>query len=383
MKTKPQIIAGFACMLFLVGCHSPEIKPEAARAPQVQGERVVFPKDCPQISALVVEPVELCKGSATRLNGRLVWDDDVTVRVFTPFAGRVTKILTEVGRTVAQGEPLAMIASSDYGQAQSEARKAASDFVLAERSYNRVKELYDHGAAPLKELQSAEADFERAQSEKQRTVARLALYGGNANAIGDVFQLQSPLQGVVVEKIINPGQEVRPDQMLANAPHLFSPLFVITDPSRLWIQLDATEQDSQRLKAGQPILIRSRAHPDEVFNGQIDVISDFLDPATRTIKVRGRVDNSKRLLNGEMFVSVELPASEQNGFDVSPKAVFLKGEQHYLFLEEAPGQYARRRIKVGPEHEGKILVLDGIAPGQRVVADGCLLLDQLIANGGS
>jgi len=364
--------------LLLAGCNSKESKPDAPGTAQVQGEKVVFPKDSPQMASLIVEPVEVCKGSPIHLNGRLMWDDDVTVKVFTPFGGRVTKILTEVGRTVAQGEPLATIASSDYGQAQADARKAASDFVLAERSLNRSQELFAHGAAAQKDVQSAQADFERAQSEKQRTAARLALYGGNTNTIGDFYQLQSPLQGTVVEKNINPGQEVRADQMLANAPQLFSPLFVITDPSRLWVQLDATEQDAPRLRCGQPILIHSRARPGEVFEGKIEVISDFLDPSTRTIKVRGSVDNSRRFLKGEMFVNVELPPNEQPGLDVSPKAVFLKGEKHYVFLEEELGRYARRQIKIGPEHEGKILVIDGIEPGQRVVADGCLLLDRMI-----
>jgi cobalt-zinc-cadmium efflux system membrane fusion protein len=285
---------------------------------------------------------------------------------------------------VKQGDPLVMIASPDYGQAQADARKAASDFVLAERSLNRVRELFEHGAAAQKDVQSAEADFERAKSEKERTAARMALYGGNANTIGDVYQLPSPLDGVVVDKTINPGQEVRPDQMLANDAKLVSPLFVITDPSRLWVQLDATEQDTPRLKAGQPIILRSRGQPDQVFQGNIAVISEFLDPSTRTIKVRGTVDNSKHLLKGEMFVSVELPANQHAGFDVSPKAVFLKGEKHFVFLEDAPGQYERREIKIGSEHGGKILVIDGISSGQRVVTNGCLLLEQMMqANGGS
>src|SRR5947209_17830928 len=166
--------------LVLTACHSPNAGNQAAPAAQVQGDRVTFPKDRPQVASLVVEPVELCKGSALHLNGRLIWDDDVTVRVVTPFGGRVTKILAEVGQTVSKGEPLVTIASADYGQAQADARKAASDFILSERSLNRVRELFDHGAAAQKDLQSAEADFERAQSEKQRTAARMALYGGNA-----------------------------------------------------------------------------------------------------------------------------------------------------------------------------------------------------------
>ena len=379
MKTNPFILLLLPALLS--ACRSHEGAGEPAGAPQVQGEKVVFPQDSPQVASLVVEPVQVCKGSPIRLNGRLGWDDTVTVRVFTPFAGRITKVLAEVGQTVKPGDPLALMASADYGQAQADARKASTDFVQAERSLSRVKELFEHGAAPQKDLQSAEADFERAQSEKQRTTARMALYGGNANTIGDVFALPSPLGGVVVEKAINPGQEVRPDQMLANAPQLFSPLFVITDPSRLWVQLDATEQDAPRLRPGQAIVLRSRAHPDVTFNGKIEVISAFLDPSTRTIKVRGTVDNANGQLRGEMFVSVELPTDQQPGLDVSPRAVFLKGEKHYVFLEEARGQYARREIKIGPEHEGRVLVLDGIEPGQRVVTNGCLLLEEVLQSG--
>lgn len=367
----------------LVACHPQPTQPESAAAPQVQGEKVTFPKDSPQVASLVIEPVEQCNGSTLKLNGRLIWDDDVTVRVFTPFAGRVSKVLVEVGQSVAQGDSLVRIASPDYGQAQADARKAASDYLLAERSHNRVKELVDHGAAAQKDLHSAEADLERARSEKERTAARMIAYGGNANTIGDVYQLQSPLSGVVVDKTINPGQELRPDQMLANTPQLCSPLFVITDPSRLWVQVDATEQDAARLKRGQPLLLRCRAYPDQVFTGKVEVISDFLDPSTRTIKVRGSVDNSKRQLKGEMFVSVELPATQQTGFDISSRAIFLKGEKHYVFLEESPGEYERREIRIGSEHEGKTLVLDGVQLGQRVVTSGCLLLEQMRqANGG-
>jgi len=367
----------------LSACRSHESETQITPPPQVHGEKVVFPQDSPQMAGLVVEPVEVCKGSSIRLNGRLVWDDDVTVRVFTPFGGRVSKILAEVGQTVRPGEPLVMIASPEYSQTQAEARKASTDLLLAERSLARIQELFQHGAAPQKDVQSAEADFARAQSEKERAASRLAFLGGNADKIGDVYQLPSPLGGVIVEKSINPGQEVRADQMLANAAPLFSPLFVVTDPARLWIQLDATEQDAPRLKRGQPLVIRSRAHPDHLFEGKIEVIADYLDPSTRTIKVRGTVDNSKRLLRGEMFVTVDLPATEQNGLDVSPRAVFLKGEKHYVFLEEGRGQYSRREIKIGREHEGRILVIDGIQAGQRVVTNGCLLLDQLLqANSG-
>src|SRR5207302_7105765 len=139
-------------------------------------------------------------------------------------------------------------------------------------------------------LQAAEADLSRAASEKQRTEARLALYGNTTNSIDQLFMLKTPLDGIVVEKNINPGQEVRSDQMLANAPQFFSPLFVVTDPSRLWVLLDVSDKDLPRVRRGEPILVHAQAFPDRVFQGTIDVISDSLDPTTRTVKVRASVD---------------------------------------------------------------------------------------------
>ena len=372
-----RIAVSIGAALAFLGCDKNQ-KPAGTPEPKVEGERITMLKDSPALTSLTTESAELRKSVVVRLNGRLVWDDDVTVRVFSPFAGRVAKVLVESGQTLKQGDSLAAIASSDYGQAQTDVRRTATDLLQAERNFNRVHELVDHGAAPQKDLQSAEADFERAKSEKDRTAARLALYSSSVGAIGQLYQLNSPLAGVVVEKNINPGQEVRPDQMLANAPQLYAPLFVVSDPTRLWIQIDATEADLPNLKPGQKFVLTARAFPGRDFSGEIKVVSDSLDPATRTIKVRGTVDNSSRLLKAEMFVNVDLPEVARPGVVVPVGAVFLRGEKHYLYVEETPGVFLRREVNAGPEHKGKVLILDGVTAGQQVVTDGSLLLEQLL-----
>ena len=154
------------------------------------------------------------------------WNEDRTVRIFTPFAGRVSSILVQPGDNVKQGQTLAVIASPDFGQAQAETRRAQGEFALAKQNLARMRDLHEHGVAAAKDLNAAEADFARAESECKRTEARLKLYGGGSE-IDQTYALKSPLAGVVVEKNINPGQELRPDQMTSNAPALF----VITNPA--------------------------------------------------------------------------------------------------------------------------------------------------------
>jgi cobalt-zinc-cadmium efflux system membrane fusion protein len=363
---------------FLAGGCSPRKEAQQTPEPKVTADTVTIVTNSPQLTALTIEPVGEQPATSLPLTGRLVWDEEKTVRVFTPFAGIVRKLLAEVNDKVTNGCPLAEIQSADFGQALADARKAESDLRRAERNLNRTRDLFEHEASPRKDLESAEADQATAQAEKDRTEARLAIYGATTMAIDHGFLLPSPLEGVLVERNVTPGQEVRPDQMLANMPQFTAPLFVITDPSRLWIQIDATEVDLPHLRPGCDFTFTSRAFPDHVFTGKVDKVSEFLDPATRTIKVRGSLDNSRRLLKAEMFVNVNLPGHEIHTASVPSKAVFLKGEKHFVFVEEQPGQFARQEVQLGPEQDGHVLVLAGIQPGQRVVTEGCVLLQQAL-----
>ncbi len=169
--------------------------------------------------------------------------------------------------------------------------------------------------------------------------------------------------------------------MLAQDPRLFAPLFVVTEPSQLWIQLEASEADLAKLQRGQELVVRAAAFPTRTFAGRVEVIPDTLDPVKRTINIRGSVENPDRLLKAEMFVEAEVAtkAGVATGADVPKGAVFGKnGEKGYVFLEETPGAYERREVKVGSEHDGRVVIEEGLAPGQRVVTQGCLLLNKVL-----
>jgi cobalt-zinc-cadmium efflux system membrane fusion protein len=370
-----------AGLLILAGCGQ-EQKSAEVPAPKIDGEKVILPQDAPQNTSLAVETAEPRKLAITHLTGHLYWNDDVTVRVFTPVAGRVQEVVANLGQPIAIGTPLARIDSPDFGQALADARAATANLRLAETTYTRTRELFDHGAAAQKDVENAEAGRASATSEHDRAEARLALYGGSDSATDEMYTLRSPLAGVLVEKNINPGQEVRADQMLANATQLFAPLFVISDPTRLWVQLDVAESDLGSIRPGQALRIYSRAWPDKVFDGVLENIGDSLDPTTRTVKVRGAVDNSSSLLKAEMYVTVDVEQDAgdlaQAGVEIPSKAIFMRDNQYYLFIQKAPGEYERQMVKIGVEQDGKVQVFEGVASGQKVVTEGCLLLQALL-----
>jgi len=223
---------------------------------------VIVEPGSPPAASVSIETARPPAAVTLALNGRIVWDDNVTTAPVHTLAGRVTKIHVEAGQSIEAGAPLAAIASPDFGQAQADARRTATDFALAERTVSRLRELCEHGAAPEKDLQAVEASWSaRAWKKSARQTAR-ALRRGRGPGPG--LHFEKPDRRVVVEKNISPGVELRNDQMLANTPQLAAPLFIITDPTKLWIQIDAPERDQTRLDAGQTFVIKARACRDSV-----------------------------------------------------------------------------------------------------------------------
>ena len=364
-------MAAAGLILTACGKQAPESVPSEAR---LEGETIVFPASSEKIAKITSKPLSLTNSPALQLNGRLTWDEDRTVRIYTPFGGRVQKILVQPGDPVKPGQALAVIASPEFGQAQAEARRADADFALASKALARVKELEEHGVVPRKDLESANADQARAQAELERTRSRLRLYGSTAAGVDQTYTLKSPIAGVVVEKNINPGQELRPDQLVSGAPALF----VVTNPGRLWIILDASEKHLPALMPGKTFTVRTPIYHDEDFTGTIMSTSDFLDSNTRTIKVRAAIDNSHRRLRAEMFVTAEIAAKRTTQLEVTANAVFFQNGHYFAFTDDGGGKYTRREVRVGDERNGSVAILDGLHDGQNVVIEGALMLQQLL-----
>lgn len=367
---------GTLVFALLPGCSEP---PREVPAPQakVAQETVEFPKDSKQLGGIVTVGVKPRGASMFRMNGRVVWDEEHTVRVLPPLAGRVLSISVRAGDTVLPGQTLAMVSAPELGQAQADARKSGQDLAFAQKNLSRIEELHAAGVAPAKDLQAAQAELARTESERARAAARLALYGANSNEIDQRLALSSPIGGVVVERNLNPGQELRLDQPPERAP------FVVSDPARLWFVLDVSEADIRVLKAGLQVILRSPLLGDDTVTGRVAHIADSVDPQSRTVKVRGTVENKDRRLKAEMFVTAELNIANASGMVVPAKAVFLRGDRNFVFIQSGEGVFTRQPVTLGTAFNGSQIVLDGLKPDDKIVVDGTLLLQRMLAVAGS
>jgi cobalt-zinc-cadmium efflux system membrane fusion protein len=322
--------------------------------------------------------VERQREAVVRFNGRVVWNEDRTVRVFSPFAGRVVSISARAGDRVKPGQTLAVLAAPELGMAQSEARKSEQDYALAQKNYARVEELHAAGVAPAKDLQTAQAELARTAAERSRTLARLKLYGKDPRTeelqVDQQLALRAPIGGVVVERNLNPGQELRPDTQGDKA------LFVVSDPSKLWFLLDVAEKDLGEVKPGLQVQLGASSLGDARVAGRILYVADLVDPQTRTVKVRGVVENSDQRLKAEMFISAELRVPAAKGLLVPSRAIYLRGEQNFVFVDAGGGRYVRKPVRIGPASNGHQLVLEGLEPTDKVVVDGNLLLEKILAS---
>jgi cobalt-zinc-cadmium efflux system membrane fusion protein len=274
------------------------------------------------------------------------------------------------GDSIKAGDTLLVMNSPDLAQAVSDLAKARADESRSRQAYDRAKLLLNGGVAPRKDFESAEAGFTQARAEAQRAEAKLRNLNAGPRAEDDGrFSLRAPLGGVIAERQANPGMEVRPD--------LQNPLFVITDPTRLWVIIDLPERNLSKVAIGHPVSVEVDAYPGVQYRATIQRIGETVDPATRRIQVRCTIRNPDRLLKPEMFARVTLLADiNKRAIRVPTSALITEGLYSFVFVEKEAGTFEKRQVTLSVQQDRDFSYVEqGLVKGERVVVTGPLLLN--------
>jgi cobalt-zinc-cadmium efflux system membrane fusion protein len=274
---------------------------------------------------------------------------------------------------------------NDFAEARADADKAKITLDAADKNVQRARNLHSLEALATKELQADESDLARAEKDYRRALTavavarnKLSLFGKTPEEVRQLeessneqidrrIEIRAPLDGTIVDRKVGPGQYIKPD--------LPDPLFLIGDLSTVWVLADVYEASLEDVRVGEPVSISVGAYPEREFPARISAINPTVDPATRTVHVRCAVRNSDGLLKPEMFANVRISkATKRKVPAVPPNAVLRQGVDSFVLREESAGRFQRRQVKPGPEFLGYTIIEEGLAPSDRVVTSGVLLL---------
>ena len=305
------------------------------------------------------------------LPARIEIDEAKLSRVGTPLAGRVTRVLVERGQTVAAGAPLFTVSSPSVAELRAEKSKAEVDIRVAKANLERVKAVVAAHAAAEKEELAAEQEYHQAEVAQELALSKIRTLDVTT-AAGNEVTVTAPRAGTIVEKNVAVAQRVSPDAA--------DPLVVVADLSTVWVVADLFEADAQSIPAGAPARVSSPSIPDvAALDGKVELVSAVVDPAKHTIPIRVRLDNPKQALRPHVYAQVRfLTGQAAHGVEVQASAVMTDGTQSYLYVQEKNGRFVKRIVTAGPVRDGRVVVLEGLKPGETVVEEGGVLLDNQI-----
>lgn len=344
-------------------------------------------------ASLTIETIKPYEFRAEHLTeGKVAIDEDRSTPVFSPYAGRVTRLLVRPGEQVTQGQPLFMIEAADTVQAQNDfvaaataLNKAVSQLELAQIQDKRAKDLFDGKAIPLKDFQqsqatliSAQNDMRAAETGLEAARNRLRILGLNETAI-DAFQnkgqidreitVHAPLAGTVVQRKVGPGQYVGASSS--------DPVFVIGDLSTVWLTAYVRESEAADVAVGQQMKFKVLALPNREFSGRINYVATSIDPSSRRLLVRATADNSNGALKPEMYASVTIySAAEGQTVGVPRQALVYEGDKVRVWVAHDDKSIELRLIKTGMINGNLVEVLTNLKPGEKIVTKGALFIDR-------
>jgi len=373
--SRRSLLAAFAAMASILGLAACAAKTEKSAPAETRAGNLTLP--AAQREKIRVEKIETSRFRRTlETTGTVAFDADQATQVVSPISGPVARLLVNVGAAVKKGEPLASIASPDFGIAVGAYRKAE----VAARNFRRIadldKQLFQNDALARRELEQAETDAVSAEADRDAALLQLHSLGVDERALEEIRQgkqvqggegiIRAPIDGILVEKLITPGQ------LLAAGT---TPCFTVADLSTVWVMANVFGTDLPYVAIGDPADITPGGTPD-VLPGRVDYIAAMVDPNTRAVSVRIVAKNPHEILKRDEYVRVDLHSRRESDGLLIPTSAILRDDENlpFVFVAKPDGTFARQGIEVGTQVGDRTEVRSGLQAGAQVVVEGGLFM---------
>lgn len=355
IRSNTALIFGLSLLLITAGCRREQ--PNLANPPIALGDHL--------LDALVLDTVrfEQAEGMIT-LDGKIAADENKILEVYPTLSGYASQIKVQLGDYVKRGQILAIIHSGEIAAFENQLADARSELTVAQKKLQVEQDLLAGQLATQREVVDARNEVAKAQAAVKQMEDLFRIY---KKGDGATYQIIAPISGYIIKKNINNGMEVNRESGES--------LFTISEINDIWVIGHVFEMDIPKIKEGYKAEIEAISYPNQVFEGRIDRIYNFLDPVTKTMQVRIKIPNHSGLLKPEMYASVRIfyPGSEQK--IVIPSSAIIFDNNTNFVLVKRPNQPLRiQEIRIENQVEKKTYITSGLSDGDVIVAQDQLLL---------
>jgi len=357
--------------LLAVGVRRPH--PVSIEVPyRVQGNLVQIDTHAPTLGYLKLDTATLQPVLKPEpVAGRVAVAETRAEPVVAPLAGRVDTVTVRLGQHVNPGDRILSVRSAAAVDLLHEIEVLQASEAVRAKTVERLEALVRLRAAAEKDLLAAKLKLEEVRLARQAAELKLRSRPMVVSPDG-AYWLLAPRDGVVVERNVLVGEEVGPERP--------QPLLVIADLSEVIVAADVPEHRATWLRAGGAAEVRSVAAPGRVWNGEVEYVSEVVDPVRRMVNVRVRVPNPDHLLRPNAFVQVTFDPGEGQVVVVPASAVVTDDQRAFVFVAKStdPPTFVRRDVIIGRQNETSVEIRSGLSPGETFVARGANLLSNTI-----
>jgi len=356
----PLLIGSIAVAMLAAACHSGDLIKQASATQDFVSDSAM--------QLLHIDTVGLRNvDDELKLSGEVSFDENKVVKVYPFSSGQVISVNVSLGDYVKAGQTLATIKSADIAGNYADLAMAGNDISIAQKDMQNKEHLYNNGIASEREYLEAKEAYNKAVANASKIREQLQINGGGRTAANGTYVVSSPGSGYVVEKLINPGNFIRNDNS--------SSMFTIGDITDVWIWANVYEADISKVKQGYTARVTTLSYPDSVFVGQIDKVSQVLDPVTKVMKIRVILPNKNGTLKPEMFANIAVNNTEARKMVAVPaSAIINDNRKNYVVVFRGKNDVENREIKISKTASGYAFIEDGLQPGEKVITQNQILI---------
>ncbi len=302
--------------------------------------------------------------TTTRLPGEIGFNEDRTAHVVPRVSGVVEAVPVTLGQTVRKGELLAVIASAQVSDQRSELLAALKREQLARTTFERERKLWEEKISPRQDVDVAEQALREAEIAVANARQKLQAVGATPRGGAlNRFELRAPFDGVVVEKHLTLGEQVKED----------ASVFVLSDLRTVWARIDVPAGDLAKVRVGERAVVRATAF-EQAASGNVTYVGPLIGAQSRTAQARIAMTNPDGAWRPGLFVNVDLVTGETPvAVTVAADAVQVFEERQVVFVRTARG-FAAQPVKTGRGDGRRIEILDGLKPGTRYAAANAFVI---------